>query len=96
MNTWLKNLYSKYKQKTKTVYRVAQFHNQLTNEIYFFIEKRGWGTLFMWRTEIIKTELYQQKFGCDKDGMFNKIDNVEHILKFLRGELKLVKTIKAL
>lgn len=75
----------------KSEYRIAQYHNQLTDEIYFYIEKR---TLCFWRTEKINSSVFQKQFGCDKDGMFGQYEKVIPVLRFLRGELKLVKTIR--
>lgn len=91
MKVWLFTLMLDLKVFFHSEHRIAQYHNQLTDEIYFYIEKR---TLWWWKEVVIKNSVYQQKFGCDEDGMFNNIEKAQHIIKFLRGELRIVKTLR--
>lgn len=74
----------------KREYRLVQYHNPLTNEIYFYIEER---LLFWWRTVRVKNEVYQKYYGCDRDGMFNTKENAVKVLKFLKGITKLEKKV---
>lgn len=74
----------------KREYRIVQTRNELTDEQYYFIEKR---VLYWWVIEKIKSPVYQHQFGCDSDGMFRSIDSAKYIKRFLEGDLKLVKKV---
>lgn len=76
--------------KLKVKYQVVQYTNPLTSEIYFYIEQKYF---FRWKEWKIESEVYQQMFGCDRDGMFNKLDNVIKVLKFLKGVTKVEKKV---
>lgn len=76
----------------KDEYRIVEYNNPLTDEVGYFIEYRWF---YWWKTHTIKSEVYQHQFGCDKDGRFMELDNAIHIFKYLRGNLKVTKKIRA-
>jgi|ERR1700751_2699660 len=85
-------LYNYFVWLFKTEYRIVEISNPLTDEIGFFIEYRKY---HWWKTHKIKSEVFQHQFGCDKDGRFIELNNAIHIFRYLRGNLKVTKKIRA-
>lgn len=81
---------NKIKYWFKKEYRLVQYRNPLTEEIYFYIEVKG---LFLWREWKIENPVYQEKFGCDKDGMFGLQKSAVAVLKFLNGVSKVERKV---
>lgn len=93
ISAWWAEQKRQWQDLNKQEYRMVEYINQLTDERYWFIEGRK-GSASDWEIEkISENPVYQQSLGCDKDGMFGDANKCRHVLKFLRGELKVIKRV---
>jgi hypothetical protein len=88
----LKKLWKQCHERCRKKYRLVRYTNPLTAEdSLFYIEETFF--IFWWRNVRIKKAEYQTIFGCDKDGMYGKLENAERVLSFLRGDIKVTRDV---